>query len=96
MAAILRFPATRAGGGGRARTSAEEDARARKAGRVGKDVSYDHKHNPVVETFRRNHQLFICKLITDTIDSQNIVRLTGLDFDLMADILDVRIDGTFI
>src|SRR5688572_25226194 len=39
---------------------------------------------------------FIRKLITNTIHSQNIFRLTGFDFDLAANVLDVRVDRTFI
>ena len=39
---------------------------------------------------------FVYKLITDTVDGQNILRLAGFDFDLAANILDMRVDGAFV
>src|SRR5574341_288094 len=39
---------------------------------------------------------FIRKLITDTIDCQNILRLAGFDFDLTAKVLDMRVNCAFI
>src|SRR5215216_5215836 len=39
---------------------------------------------------------FINKLITNTIDGQDILRLAGLDLNLTADVLDMRINGAFI
>src|SRR5215212_3434321 len=39
---------------------------------------------------------FIHKLITNAIDGQNVLRLTGFEFDLAADVLNMRIDGAFI
>jgi hypothetical protein len=39
---------------------------------------------------------FIHKFITNTINCQNILWLAGLDFDLAANILDMRVNRTFI
>ena len=39
---------------------------------------------------------FIRKLISNTIDSKNIFRLAGFDFDLAADVFDMSINGAFI
>src|SRR5215216_204905 len=39
---------------------------------------------------------FIHKFITNTINCQNILWLAGLEFDLAADILDMRVNRTFI
>src|SRR5690349_7973879 len=39
---------------------------------------------------------FIHKLITNAIDRQNVLRLTGFDFDFMADILNMRVNRALI
>src|SRR3990172_12808914 len=43
-----------------------------------------------------NLKLFIHELITNTIDGKNILWLAGFDFDLAADIFDMRVNCAFI
>ncbi len=86
LAAILHFRATTAdvvrAYNARAKPSGGENDRARKVDSGEKD--------------QMGLCSFICKLITNAINSQNILRFAGFDFDLAADILDMRVDGAFI
>jgi hypothetical protein len=83
--ANLHFRATREGDDlsdcARARRNGEKNAPARK-----------------VDWVERNQTdySFVSKFVADTINRQNVLRLTGFDFDLTTDILDVGINRTFI
>src|SRR5512133_3165987 len=85
-AAILRFRATTADAAHSCNTLArlhgEENDGTRNANRDEKD--------------RMGCCSFIYKLITNAVYSQNILRFTGFDLNLTANILDMCIDGTLI
>ena len=83
--ATLHSPATKGGdvraGCARARPSGEYQGQLMQVDQTGKD---------------RGDYSFIRKLISNAIDSQNILRLTRLDFNFMANIFDVCIDRALI